>query len=345
MKIRSTNAGRVSVAVAVVLLCWMTARASAQSQANQKSSDRNTIQVKVNLVTAPVIVRDASGEMVRDLEQKDFRVYDNGIEQKIEHFDVAEDPLSVVLVVECNDRVDDVMPAIRKSGIVLTQAVLGDTGEGAVVKSSGVVNVEQEMTSDHDKIESAITELEHDGTSRNKLYDALAQAEDLLGPDGTGKRRVIIAISEATDRGSATKLGEVLRRAQLANITIYTVGLSSTAQAMRNTLPDLMAGQLDFLTLGAWLVQHPKDEVKAHALEATAAATGGAHLPAFRDRSLEPQLDRIGDELRTEYVLSYRPSDDTLPGYHTIKVVVDRPQMSVRARPGYFLAAPDREGQ
>src|ERR1700724_3527061 len=61
---------------------------------------KHAIRVRVNEVTAPVIVRDPKGEMVFDLRQDNFRVYDNGAEQKIDHFDVGGDPLSIVLVIE-----------------------------------------------------------------------------------------------------------------------------------------------------------------------------------------------------------------------------------------------------
>ncbi len=58
---------------------------------------KHAIRVRVNQVTTPVIVRDTAGEMVLDLNEPNFKVYDNGTEQKIDHFDVGGDPLSIVL--------------------------------------------------------------------------------------------------------------------------------------------------------------------------------------------------------------------------------------------------------
>ena len=62
-------------------------------QLSPADQQKHAIRVRVNEVTAPVIVRDPKGEMVFDLRQDNFRVYDNGAEQKIDHFDVGGDPL------------------------------------------------------------------------------------------------------------------------------------------------------------------------------------------------------------------------------------------------------------
>src|ERR1700686_4919041 len=59
----------------------------------QKSPD-SSIRVRVALVNAPVAVTDSKGELILDLQQKDFHVFDNGLEQKVESFDLAGEPLS-----------------------------------------------------------------------------------------------------------------------------------------------------------------------------------------------------------------------------------------------------------
>src|SRR5260370_426130 len=77
---------------------------------------------------------------------------------------------------------------------------------------------------------------------------------------------------------------------------------------------------------------------------AAAAATGGAHLPTFKDRSIEKAIDEIGGELHSQYTISYTPTGSDATGYHEIKVSVlrnDAKTLKVHARPGYFLAAPE----
>jgi VWFA-related protein len=103
-------------------------------------------------------------------------------------------------------------------------------------------------------------------------------------------------------------------------------------------------GNIDLMALAVWAVQHIHDQVKDHALEVAAAATGGAHLATFKDRSIEKAIDEIGGELHSQYTISYTPAGSDASGYHEIKVNVlrnDAKNLKVRARPGYFLAAPE----
>src|ERR1700739_3087703 len=87
------------------------------------------IKVRSLLVSTPVTVRNTAGEMVHNLEVGDFRVTDNGVEQRITHFDLGGDPISLVVVVETSSRIGALLPSIRKSGILISQTVVGPTGE------------------------------------------------------------------------------------------------------------------------------------------------------------------------------------------------------------------------
>jgi VWFA-related protein len=334
----------------------------------------SAIKLRSILVNTPVTVRDASGEMVHTLEARDFRVRDNGVEQTITHFDLGGDPVSLLVVVETSSRIDPLMPQIRKTGILLTQAVTGPTGETAVVGFNGSVDRLLEFTTNADAVERTVSRL-REGTSGAKLYDAMALGVEMLSarPEVSatelGHRRVMLVMAEAHDEGSDAKLGEVLRAAQLANVTIYSVGLSSTRALFEkkpdNTGPKRATPEgtfgmppppgtvqtpgndgsqpqgADLLALAVWAVQHVKDKITSHALELAATATGGAHLATWKDRSIEKALDEIGGELHAQYTLSYTPSGTEADGYHEISVVVDRKELTVRARPGYYVAPPE----
>jgi VWFA-related protein len=363
-------------------LAWATAAAQApsgplppkpgvpvQQAPPQKAPE---IKVRVALVNTPVTVRDANGEMVHDLEKYDFRIFDNGVEQKITHFDLGGDPISLVVVVENSSRIEPLLPEVRKTGILFTQTVMGPTGEAAVVAVNDSVDRLAEFTNDTDKIERAIARMRM-GTSGVRLYDGLATAVEMLTSrpmtaTGEGRRRVIVALSEAVDTGSDAKLGMVLRQAQLANVTIYSVGLSSTRAALqgkpKQTTPQITPpgtfplppqpgtpqtptteaqryGNIDLLALAVWAVKHGAQTVKDNSLEVAAAATGGVNYGTFKDRSIEQAIDRIGGELHAQYSLSYSPVGVEPTGYHEIKVQVLKPGLKVRARPGYYLAPPE----
>lgn len=344
----------------------------------QKGPDPSTIKVQSVLVNTPVTVRDARGEMVHNLEVKDFHITDNGVEQKITHFDLGSEPLSIVVVVETSSRVSAILPAIRRTGTLLTQTVMGPSGEAAIVTFNDSVEKLEDFTSNADEIETKITRLK-EGTAGARLYDAMDLGVEMLsGRPGAlagrmGRRRVMLVIAEAGDKESAARLGEVLRRAQLENVTIYSVGISSTRAALNKkpeykrptqatpegtfgsppapgtvqtpTTEDNKYGGgslngMDLVGLAAWAVMHAKDEIKANSLEVATTATGGAHLATWHDRSIEKAIDEVGGELHSQYMLTYTPTGTDSNGYHEIKVDVDRKELKVRARPGYYLGAP-----
>ena len=82
------------------------------------------VKVQVALVNTPVIVRDGRGEMVHNLEAGDFQITDNGIAQRISHFDLGGDPVSMVILFETSSRIEPLLPQVRKTGILFTQTVL-----------------------------------------------------------------------------------------------------------------------------------------------------------------------------------------------------------------------------
>jgi hypothetical protein len=80
--------------------------------------------------------------------------------------------------------------------------------------------------------------------------------------------------------------------------------------------------------------------VTAHQLEIAAAATGGQHVSVWKNRSLEKVIDEMGGELHSQYTITYAPGGEVATGYHEINVTVDHKDLTVRARPGYFIEAP-----
>jgi len=336
------------------------------------------IKIRSVLVNTPVTVRNEKGEMVHDLEESDFRITDNGALQKITHFNLGGDPVSLVVVVETSSRIAPILPQIRKSGILISQTVTGPTGEGAVVGFDDRVSLLMDFTASTDLMEKTMSGLP-EGTSGTRLFDAMSKAVELLSarPEVSetelGHRRVMLVIAEAHDSGSEEKLGEVLRRAQLANITIYAIGISSmkadlkkkpeytgttraTPEGTFGTPPlpgtiqtpttddNAHAQGVNLLALAAWAVSHAKDQVTSHQLEIAAAATGGLHVSTWKDRTLEKVIDEIGGELHAQYTLTYTPSGENTDGYHEIGVTVSKEKergLKVRARPGYYLGAPE----
>ncbi|HYL69466.1 MAG TPA: VWA domain-containing protein [Candidatus Limnocylindria bacterium] len=327
---------------------------------------KRAIRSRAIEVIAPVSVLDPKGEMILSLTKDKFHIYDNGVEQKIDHFDLGAESLSIVFVVETSSHIEPMFPAVKHSGIVFAQAVMGMTAEVAVVGYDDSVDLLQKFTTDSDHTQSTINHLRM-GTFGSRLYDAMQRGVSLLEQRPTAQRRIMVVVGEAQDTGSESKFGEVLRTAQLANVTIYSIGLSTAMADLRAkpqekpTLgppgtypiptpngqpqtPDLERQMQEAGDLGAlaiWLIKTGKNAIGPNSLGVASKATGGLHVNVKKDGSIEKAMDAIGGEIHAQYTLGYQPSKDVPYGYHEIKVVVDRPGVTVRTRPGYYLAPPE----
>jgi VWFA-related protein len=367
--------------VLVLAALWLSSSAHAQAPEGpqtpipgapiQKAPEN--IKVRTLLVNTPVTVTYPRGQLVNTLEESDFHVTDNGVPQTISHFALGGDPVALVVVVETSDRISALIPQIRKTGILLSQTVMGPTGEAAVIGYDDDVKVLQNFSNSADVLEKTMAQLK-EGYDGAKLFDAMSKAVELLSsrPEvsttDSGKRRVMLVIGEAHDKGSEDKLGEVLRRAQLANVTIYTVGISgmksdllskAKPQPLPRGTPDGIMGMpgppgtvqtpsndasanggIDLLALAVWAVMHAKDKITSQQLAIASTATGGTHISTWKNESIQNAIDEIGAELHSQYTLSYTPQDQDQSGYHEIKVTVDRKDLTVRARPGYYIESP-----
>jgi len=327
-----------------------------------------SIRVRTSEVTAPVTVRNRKGELVLDLTKKDFRLFDDGVQQKITHFDLGGEPFDIALVVQTSPRVRGLLPAVRKTGILFTQVVMGQTSRAAVISFSGAVHVLQNFTADQEAIQKTINGLTV-GSGGAHLYDAMARAVLMLENQPRGRRRILLVIGEPLDGGSQSKLGGVLRMANVGNVTIYSIALSITEADL--TQPPAYTGPApigppgtfpvpirpgmpvnpdiesqyeeppaNLGALGVWLLRTGKNAVTRNSLEVASKGTGGLSLGPRKDRAIQHDMDEIGGELHAQYTLGYQPPGGEKPGYHTIRVTVDQPNVLVRTRPGYYIAPP-----
>jgi VWFA-related protein len=321
-----------------LVLCVSTAlAASSSSQAPQQTQGppppAGQIRVATNEVVVAVTVTDPSGELVLDLLPSDFHVFDDGVEQKVEHWDLGGDPLAVVLVLQTTDRAESTIPAIHSLGSIFTETAMALDGEAAVITYDSTVDVAQPFTMDHDAIESVIANAEFDDPKMH-LYDAMAAAVEMLKDQAPMRRRIMLIVGESRDDGSKADLGMVVRDAQQANITIYAIGPSSATRDLLQDAPALWAAPAIFL------LQQGRNRDRRHALQIAAAATGGAHYGGARAGTLRAAMDDIGGEIHAQYIIGYRPNAERAPGFHSIKVAVSRPDVTVRTRPGYYVAPP-----
>jgi VWFA-related protein len=330
----------------------------------------------VLLVNVPVTVTNPKGELVLNLDANDFQITDNGVPQRVAFLELGRSRLSIVLLVETSSRIDPLLPDMRKTGILFADALMGPDDEAAVVGFSDSVDKLADFTTDHEVILNTISTLKS-GTEELKLFDAMAVGVDLLSSrpqvlssaDLQERRLVIVIMSEASDVGSEGRLDAVIKRAQLYNIAIYSVGIPTTLAEIKATpkdvrhqitpegifpqpgMPgtvqtqpteDIRYGYGNLMNFNLWALKNVKDQIFGHVLHEAAAGTGGRHIATFGPRSMQKAVDEIGAELHAQYSLMYQPAGINETGYHRIRVHVKSKDLKARARPGYYVAPPER---
>lgn len=347
--------------LAVLLPVW--AQGPPPDPKTDPKTDRYRFGATVEIVTTPVTVLGPDGRYVPGLEKEHFRVFDNDKEQQIVGFDVSFLPISLVLCVQSSGRVEGLLPQIKKTGILYTDLVLGEQGEAAVISFNSKVEVVQEFTKDSNKLIEAIKKIKV-GSDATRTSDAVFEGIRLLRTRPDNHRKVIVVVSETRDDGSEVPLGESMRNAQLANIIIYTIRLSTAkgritqpAQVKRDPFPPGVAARptapgvvstpntqaqsrvevVNALPFIIEAVRGVKNLIFSDPLQALAESTGGKQLAPLTEGGLEQAVGKIGEDLRSHYLISYRPNNLAEGGFHRIRVEVNLGGVNVRTRPGYWL--------
>ena len=326
-----------------------------------------TIRATVNVVMAPVTVLDRHGEYVSGLQPRDFRLLDNGKEQKIQ-VDVAFQPISLVIAVQANDHVEGMLPKIAKIGALIQPLVIGEQGEAAVLAFDHRFRTMQDFTSDSTKVENAIKKITP-GSQSSRLIDAVIESVRMLRSRPANRRRILLLISETRDRGSEGKVRDALTDIQMNNVSVYCVDISRMmagftsrpADPRPDTLPPAMhplppnvpatpntvmqttGGQgasAQFIPLMVEIFKSSKAIFVDNPAEVFAKGTGGTELSFAKQKGLEEAISKIGAEIHSQYLISYNPNNKEEGGFHEITVEVNSQQAkTVRTRPGYWLAS------
>ncbi len=334
-----------------------------------------TFRTDTSLVTVPVVVRGPKGEYVHGLEKTDFTIFDNEKKQDIVEFDVSFQPIDMVLCVQSSDRLDaGMLDQVRKTGVVFTQMVLGEFGQAAVISFDSRIKVMHDFTDDTKQIDKALDAIRQ-GASGIRVSDAVYEGIRMLTHRPESHKRVIVILSEGQDNGSSIGLGETLRTAQLYNIQVYPIYLSTIKSRLKSPppVPDrpfppgisplpAAPGSVNtpttyqqshfnatpnMIPLIIDLVVGVKNLVFKDALAALATGTGGEKYKPLTDEGLQESIGKIGEDLHSQYLLTYRPNNLNTSGiFHRIEVTVPYDRAEVRARPGYFFGPrPVTEGE
>jgi VWFA-related protein len=361
-----TNRSLLAVPLAGLLAASLIAQDPQVTTPAPETAD-TIFRLGVQVVVAPVIVLDRNDDYVDGLQPNQFRLFDNDKEQDI-HVDVAFQPISMVIAIEANDRVESLLPQIRRIGSMVGPIMIGDQGEASVIAFDSRIRTLQEFTSDEDKISAALKKIQP-GSSQSRMIDAAEEGVRQLRTRPANRRRVLLLVSETRDQSSEARAKETLIMEQLSNVTVYTVDISravtsimahadpgrpdnrppamnpmpSSVPATPNTVMQTYGtegGSAEFVPLMVEVFKDTKAIFKQNPAEVFTRGTGGAQFGFMRQRGLEDAVERIGAELHSQYLISYNPNNKDVGGFHQISVqVTGVKNVKVRTRPGYFLGA------
>jgi len=335
--------------------------------ADLSSGGPGPFRVSTDLVVTPVTVFDKRGSYVDGLEPPQFHLYDNNKQQKID-VDIAYQPMSMVIAIQANQHVEKILPQVRKIGVMITPLVIGERGEAAVMAYDSRIRKLQGFTSNSDQITETIRTITPGGTS-NRLIDAVEEGAHMLESRPRSRRRVILLIGETRDLGSEVRAREALTRLQLSNVVLYSVDISRFVSTLREpyqqpmwesrppaSFPPLAAGfartptsvdqafgleghAAQFVPLLVELFKDAKSVFNDNPVELFTKGSGGREFGFYRQRGLENAIQQIGEELHSQYLISYNPNNKEEGGFHRIIVQVSGHAgiAKVNTRPGYWV--------
>jgi VWFA-related protein len=295
------------------------------------------IRTNVHLVLVPTTVMDKKGTLIDGLSADDFVVTDENVRQTV-HLDTSDTvlaPVSLVVLIQSSGISAPALARIRLVGAMIKPLVIGDRGQAAVISYDTDVRVFQEFTSDGGRLRTSFEDIVPRTIKQAKLIDAAIEGMKMLDTRPENYRRIMIVLGESRDRGSKRRLAEAVEMAQRAGVVIYSLTYSAQGEAWTSSSDNdpSMPGGPDYIGAIGELGRLGK----TNDADAFAKATGGRHLGFLKQKSLEADISRLGEEIHSQYLLSFVPQESKNMGLHHIEVhVTKRPDAVVRARPGYW---------
>jgi VWFA-related protein len=303
-----------------------------------------TFKLEVNLVNLFFSVKDKNGELVPHLTKDDCTVSEDKVPQKLKTF-VAEtnQPLTLGILLDTSGSQERVLPLEQEAGGRFLQQVLRQKDEAFLLSFDVDVDMLQDFTNSARLLSRAMDKAEINtaggngaagvpglgggpvpvsGTPKGTLlYDAVYLASNEKLNQETGRKAMII-LTDGEDEGSRIKINDAVAAAQKSNAIIYVILIADTG----------FYGNFSFGYSGYSAAKKMSEE------------TGGRVINVGNNgKKLEDAFQQIQDELRTQYVASYTPSNAKLDGaFRHIGVECRGDGLKVQVRKGYFAPAPEK---
>ena len=286
-----------------------------------------TFTTDVEMVSVAVAVQDRDGNFVRDLTADQFKVYEDGVEQKIELFasgldeswvelpPEVKDELSgrrvIGLIMDASGSMEDDMPLLRNAAIKFLMNI-PKTENLFIMDFDENIRLSRYSSDDQRVIADRIYEIESEGWTA--LYDAVATfLERVYYLDG---RKTLVVFSDGVDSRSTLSIGEIYEMVKLSNVTMHSIHFAGSSSASRRFEQSRFLRQL-------------------------ARETGGSYEQGQSLKKIDELFDKILDELFSQYNIAYLSSNEETNGkYRKIKIEVDVDDIKIRHRRGYFGPEP-----
>ena len=299
----------IILAAAFTTLTLLTSAQSPSPTRSVSGDEPDVVRVNTRLVTVPVTVRGRDGEYVTSLTREDFRIYEDGVEQQVAHFEPVSQPIHIILLMDYSVSVRADLGDIREIAAGFLHQLRTDDQVRAVAFGHDITVL---FGDSHDRpsLRQAILGAPMQGGTA--LYDAVLFTFRHLIQPGGGRKAIILftdGVDTASHRGSFEK---------------------SLAYAEELDAPVHVA------KYGA--METERERQGSHYLQLLAAKSGGRFYFAGGKESIRRALSSIAEELRAQYTMGYYPAvADRRGKRRKIKVRVSRPNVAVRARDSYII--------
>jgi len=289
--------------------------ASAGALPSPSSSDESvlTIKKRVDEVNVLFIATDKHGKFVRNLGQTDFNILDDHKPpQLIVNFQrQTELPLELGLLVDVSGSVQSRFDFEQQAAIGFLEHVIRPGFDRAFAEGFNQhQQLAQDFTDNVSLLSAGVKRLRNGGGTA--LFDTIYRAcRDKLLKENSDRpvRKALIVLSDGEDNQSEVSEAQAIGMAERAGVLIYAISTDDSGLILRG------------------------DDV----LSQLAEATGGRAFFPFKMKDVTHSFGAIEDELRSQYIVSYKPSDFTPDGhYRYIQITAKNKDVQVRARRGYY---------
>jgi Ca-activated chloride channel family protein len=297
------------------------------AQADEQIIDKDgKIVVDTDLVLLDVKVVDQENTPIMNLKKEDFIVYEDKIKQTVDNVSREEVPVSFGLVIDTSGSMKSKLQTVSDASVSLIKQMRVDD-EAFVASFKAEPELVQDFTSDRRELEDAISELYTSGGTA--LLDAIIATADYAQEKGKQRRKALVVISDGLEKNSSVKEKEVMEAIKEDEVQVYLVGFIDEEMEEKSLFGKSPAK-------------------KAKDLLSRIADDSGGHAYFPKDISEIPAIAaQIAKDLRTQYVVSYYPSNEKRDGtFRNVQVSVNSQgsrKLIARTRRGYY--ARNEKGQ